>query len=113
MGSLGQGKAYSGVPTFSGDTQGWIKEIAIAVNALIQGRAMNTGSVTLTANSATTTLTDPRIGGNSTINFMPTTANAAGALSGLYVSGLLKGSCTLNHANNAQVDKTFSYTVIG
>lgn len=115
MGSLANasGQRFSGVPTYSPDQADWLRQIAVVVNSLLQGRILSTGSVTLTANSATTTLSDPRIGPNSHISFTPTTANGAGALSGLYVSARTAGSATLTHANNAQTDKSFTYSVLG
>lgn len=70
-------------------------------------------SVTLTANQATTTLTDARIGPESVIDFMPTTANAAVAKGTLHVSARGDGTATLTHANNAQVDRTFDISIIG
>ena len=115
MGSLSQasGIARNAVPTHLSDQAEWLRLIASAVNGMLQGKTLNIGSVTLTANSATTTLADSRIGPKSFIGFMPTTSNAAAALSGLYVTGRGDSTCTLNHANNAQSDKTFSYVVIG
>lgn len=115
MGSLATAAGYGrlGVPTYLDDQAQWLRLIANAVNGMLQGKTLNVGSVTLTPNAATTTLTDSRIGPKSFIGFMPTTSNAAGALSGLYVTGRGDGVCTLNHANNAQSDKTFTYTVIG
>jgi hypothetical protein len=45
--------------------------------------------------------------------FMPTTAHAAAALSGLYVSARAVGSATLTHASTADVDKAFGTIIIG
>ncbi len=70
-------------------------------------------SVTLRASQTTTTLTDTRIGPDSVIALTPLTANAAGALGGLYVSDRVAGSATLTHASTVAVDKTFAYAVIG
>lgn len=82
-----------------------------------QGKTDNTGSVTLTANSATTTLTEApdRIGANTVILFMPTTANAAAAMTNLYVSSrdVSASTFTLTHTNNAQTDRTFNYILVG
>lgn len=69
------------------------------------------GELTLAANSATTTLNDVRIGSGSVLLFMPTSANAAAGLTALYVTGRGTGTCTLNHANNAQTDRTYDYVV--
>jgi hypothetical protein len=72
-----------------------------------------TGTVTLTANAASTVLTDDRIGYDSAILLQPTTANAAAALATTYISetGRVNGAVTITHANNAQSDKTFRYWV--
>lgn len=82
-----------------------------------QGKTDNIGSVTLTANSTTTTLTEApdRIGANTVILFMPTTANAAAAMTNLYVSGrdVSANTFTLTHTNNAQIDRTFNYILVG
>src|SRR5712664_1006811 len=84
------------------------REIAERVNGILRGHLNAVSTVTLTANAATTTFADPRLSASSFIAFMPTTANAAAALGGLWVSGQTKGACTLNHTNNAQTDRAFS-----
>ncbi|MGI9490503.1 MAG: hypothetical protein ACR2RF_32340 [Geminicoccaceae bacterium] len=89
------------------------RKLADAINLLAQGKLLSTGEVTLTASSATTTLTDDRIGTNSFIGFMPTTANAATEIATLFVTNRDKGTATLNHANNAQTDRDFVYCIIG
>lgn len=70
-------------------------------------------TVTLNVSATTTTLQDERIGPNSFIWFMPTTANASTALAGVYVSARQKGRATITHASSANSDQTFTYVVIG
>ena len=90
------------------------REVSEVVNNLVEGKSNNTGTVTLAvAGATTTTLTDERIGYDSIILFMPTTANAASAFGGLYVSAKIKGSATLTHAANVLTDKTYGYLVVG
>ena len=91
------------------------RELARAVNNISNGRSNAFGSVTLDANQATTTLTDARIGADSVIAFMPTTANAAAEVGagGMYVGTVVNGSATITHANNAQADRTFGYAIQG
>ena len=89
------------------------RRIATALNRAIQGKLNCTGSVTLTANVTTTTMTDEKIGADSWIGFMPTTANAAGALATTYISARAQGSATVTHANAATVDRTFVYAILG
>lgn len=80
-----------------------------------QGRLNCTGSVTLTANAFSTTVQDKRVGANSCIDFMPTTANAATELAsgGMYISAQQGEQFTITHASNAQSDRTFTYTIMG
>lgn len=83
-----------------------------------QGKTDNVGGpITLTANAATTTITEAagRIGQTTYIDFMPTTANAAVAKQTMYVSSrdVINNTFTITHDNNAQVDKTFYYVLVG
>jgi hypothetical protein len=90
------------------------REISEVVNNLVEGKSNNTGTVTLAVASATTTtLYDERIGYDSVIVFMPTTANAASAMTNLYVSAKTQGSATLTHSANTSADKTYGYIVVG
>ena len=91
----------------------WCRKIAEIVNSVRDGKINATGTVTLTANAATTTLTDTRITPNSKIMFMPTSSNGAAGVTALYVSARTTGSATLTHANNAQTDRTYGYAVLG
>lgn len=113
MGSLATSGGYPGVSPFDDDEARHRRAIANVLNNVLSGKLNCTSTLTLTANAAATTLTDNRIGANSTVLLMPTTSNAAGAIGTTYFSGFAKGSCTVNHANNAQADKTFNYAVIG
>ncbi len=104
-------------PRFLRDPLEWCRRITNSVYEIMQGKTDNTGSITLTANSATTTLTEApgRIGQNTVILFMPTTANAASAMTNLYVSArsVANNTFTLTHTNNAQTDRIFNYVLIG
>ena len=89
---------------------------ARAVNRLINGEMNVTGTVTLTASAATTTVTDRRCGLNSRVSLdQATTANAAGAIATTYIDPAEYGvgSFKIRHANNAQTDRTFRYTILG
>jgi hypothetical protein len=90
-----------------------LRRLQEAVNALGSGRSNAIGSVTLTASSATTTVTDRRAGIDSVIALMPVTANAASALASTWVSARGVGGFTLSHANNAETDRDFRYLIQG
>jgi hypothetical protein len=89
------------------------REVAQVVNLIMDGKTNNTGAVTLTANSSTTTVDDRRAGADSVILFMPTTANAAAEKDDLYVSSRGKQTFTITHSNNSQTDRTFGYAIVG
>ena len=102
------------VPTQQpGTMQNWAYILARAINALIQGRASNVDSFTITANAASTVVSNNLFQSGMVPVFVPTTANAAAALATTYVSARANGSFTLTHANNAQVDRTFLYLFWG
>lgn len=81
------------------------------LNEVRRGRLNNGGEVTLTANAASTTLTDALITTNSVILLQPTTANAASALANVYFGAPTPGSVTINHSNTATVDRSYRYAI--
>lgn len=87
--------------------------IAETINQMLKGRSNNVGSLTLTPSTTTTTVTDNLFDSNMVPVLIPTSANAAGALSGLYLSARANGSFTLTHASTAAADKTFLYIRVG
>lgn len=93
-------------------SQMWGLRVSEIVNMLV-AKLNCAADLTLTANAATTTMSDARLSPFSVLTFMPTTANAAAAKAGLYVTGQTKGAATINHANNAQTDKTFRVAIHG
>lgn len=106
-------RGYDPVRTDNEDAVEHRREIADGINSILQGNLNATDTVTLAVSVATTALSDSRIGPDSFIGFMPTTANAAAELPTLYVSSRTEQAATLTHANNAQADRTFAYLVIG
>jgi hypothetical protein len=106
-------KGYQGVPLMLTNEVEHRRQLAQASNNLLQGKLNSVIQVTLTASSGTTTVIDERIGANTYFGFQPLTANAAGALSSLYVSSQKNGTATLTHANTATVDRNFNVLLIG
>jgi hypothetical protein len=107
-------------PTFDGapydiDAKKQLRRTAEALALVMAGKINCVVDVTLTANAASTTLKDPRIGYFSAILLMPMTANAAAALATTYVlqTGMLKGSAVISHANDTHADKTFRAVILG
>lgn len=76
------------------------------LNCVVQG--------TLTANVGSTTFRAPTCNSNSAILPSPVTAHAAAEIAaGTMYFTRAHGQFTVNHANNAQVDRTFVFVVIG
>lgn len=84
-----------------------------AIRQLIEGRSNAVGSVTLTANAASTVVTAPTCGPQSAVFLCPTTANAAAIVAATYVSAVAAGTFTITHTNNANADKTFYWVCLG
>lgn len=119
--------AYLGAPQDAGGSdlgalRTYARQIATVVNRILQGKLnaiFKSGGVdfTLTANAATTVITDARLSVNSWIGFLPLTANAAAELGNgtLYAlaANMNNGAWTITHANNAQTDRTFRVLIIG
>ena len=93
----------------------WLRLTSEVVNRTQEGKLNNLGTLTLTDLVATTTLNDKRIGARSVIQVMPTTANGANELATFFQTypNVTQGQAVLNHANNAETDRTFTYTVTG
>jgi|TARA_R110002020_G_scaffold12903_1_gene46855 hypothetical protein len=89
------------------------RDVAQAVNLLIDGKTNGRGSFTLTASSATSVISDFRVGEDSIISMTPITSNAAAEVGAgtMFVSARADSSFTITHANNSQSDRTFIYTV--
>lgn len=108
--------AFLNAPVYLEDLKDWLRKMSVVVNNTMQGKTNNTGTVTLTANSATTTLTEApnRIGQGTVVLFMPTTANAAAEATTLHATrNVASNTFTLTHTNNAQTDRIFNYILVG
>lgn len=82
---------------------------------LASGRSNATGTVTLTPGATSTVVTDQNCSLHSVIELMPATADAAAAASTTYIplATITNGSFIIQHANNAQADRTFGYSIQG
>lgn len=96
------------------ETREWCRKLSYAANNALTGHNVTVSSVTLTANQATTTVTNEFVTESSHITFTPTTANAATEIG----NGTMRISARTNetsfvitHANNAQADRTFTYMI--
>lgn len=93
----------------------WVRRIVTTVNSTLAGKMNAVLPITLTPDSATTTVIDSRISAFSAIVFSPVTANAATEIGNgtLYVSAKQSGQATITHASNGQADRDFLLLIIG
>jgi hypothetical protein len=96
------------------DSRDHRRKIADAINGVMDGRTNNAGTVTLTSSAVSTQVSDNRVGTDSVIVFMPTTANAAAEIGAgtMYISARGKQTFTITHASNGQTDRDFTYAVL-
>ncbi|MCK5015974.1 MAG: hypothetical protein KAS32_02790 [Candidatus Peribacteraceae bacterium] len=97
----------------------WYQDLVSIVNGILAGRTNNSAQITLTQNSATTTITlwPNSLTKDSIIVFSPRTADAAtefGAGS-IYISDIDADINTfeITHTNIASTDRVFDYAIIG
>lgn len=92
-----------------------ITRIVQAVNEVVDGRHNAANTVTLTPGATTTVVSHPNCSLDCQPMLSARTANAAAAVATTYIKqvDILQGQFTITHANNAQVDRTFGYTVTG
>jgi hypothetical protein len=92
-----------------------LRDIARKINEMNRGWLNCTIQVTLTANAASTTIKDARISLlNTAVLMCPTTAHAAAEIAaGTLYFTITDGQVVINHANNAQADRTFQMALIG
>ncbi len=95
------------------DAREFMATLARAINGILDGRQNNFGTFTLAASVTSTVVSDRRVGVDSVITLMPTTANAAGELATLYIATVTAGSFTVTHSNAATADRTYRYEVTG
>jgi hypothetical protein len=95
----------------------WQKQTVDIINGILLGKINTVGTFTLGASVASTTMTDSRVGAETSVILVPTTANAsaeigAGTIYQTYPN-VTDNQAVINHANNAQTDRTFAYALLG
>lgn len=109
--------AYLDPPEYRPDPIMWLRQMTRVVKGIMQGKTNNVGTVTLSAGTTTTTVTlaEGRLGSDTHISLTATTASAkTSAGAGMSVSkNVANKTFTITHDNTADVDKTFTYALIG
>jgi hypothetical protein len=96
-------------------TETSLPRLVQSIRDLFAGRSNAVGTVTLTANAASTAVTALNVGASSRVFLMPTTANASAEFGNgtIRISSVGSGTFTVTHANNANADKTFYWVALG
>jgi hypothetical protein len=89
-----------------------LKQIIRSLLQLASGRSNATGTVTLKASATSTAVTDQNCAAGSAIQLTPLTANAAAAVATTFFA-TSNGGFVINHANNGETDRQFTYAIIG
>lgn len=88
------------------------RRLADAIRQLVEGKSNAVGKFTLTANATSTVVQSPTCSPSSFVFLSPITQNASNDMATTsIVCGM--SSFTVTHANNARVDRTFGYVVLG
>ncbi len=94
-----------------------LKTVIRAIQQLSAGRSNAVGTVTLNASAASTTVTDTNCAAGTTPILVAATADAAAELKNgtifIPLATIANGSFVIQHANNTQADRTFSYALLG
>lgn len=88
------------------------KEIARTLNRMNKGQISSTLFVTLDPGVATTVVIDARLSAQTCVSLQPQTSNAAAAIGTTWMV-VTDGTMTIHHANNAQIDRTFTAGFVG
>ena len=96
-------------------SKGTLGDALDGIHNLYRGRSLAVGTVTLTPNAGTTTVTDETISADARPQLTPTTANAATEVGNgtMYISAVAAGSFTITHANAATTGRTFYWHAPG
>ena len=92
-----------------------LSKFAIAIQQLYSGRSNASGIVTLATGATTTTVNAPNCAAGCSVFLFPATADAAAALATTYVPAatVTMEQFIIDHANNAQADRTFYWVALG
>lgn len=107
----------SGINLSPEETNLW--RVVQAIIQLMQGRSNAVGEVTLRANQTTTVVTKAvhraavNVSTDSEVFLTPRTANAAAALTNVFVSSVGQGTFTLTHSSVASTDRTYGFEARG
>lgn len=103
------------VPAFLEDEKEHRRLLTFWAQQVHIGHIANIGTITLNANTTSTSVADARSGVTSFIEFMPTTVTAANELGSgtVFVKSRGKQVFTIKHSNDTTTDRTFTYTLLG
>lgn len=99
-------------PNYIENDPEWKRKSSLWMYEANLGHLNNVGTTTLLSGTVSTVVSDMRVGINSFIGLMPTTANALSAMPTTYITTTSE-SFTITHSNTATGDRTFRYCILG
>jgi hypothetical protein len=100
------------VPTFTDNQDEQNRLTANAINNILDGKINSTGSFTTDGTKTLKTVIDARCGGNSVVLFVPTTVDAAGEISHMWLAATRSGEFDVGHRNHTK-NVAYKYVIIG
>lgn len=94
------------------DKSTWLRQLSIAINNLLNGKVNSVDDVTLTTNSATTVVSDEKVGENSFIGITPSDSISAADIFNTYISSVGNGTFTITHSNLPDT-RSLRYVILG
>jgi hypothetical protein len=91
------------------DVAAWSARVAVELERLLGELPVN-GTVTLTASTTTTTVSNPAMTAARNVVLIPRTATAETATR--YISTKSRGSFVITHDSTADTDRDFDFTII-
>jgi hypothetical protein len=91
------------------DVAAWSARVAVELERLLGELPVN-GTVTLTASTTTTTVSNPAMTAARNVLLTPLTANAAAE--DWHISDRSRGSFEITHSSDPGTDRDFAYTII-
>lgn len=87
--------------------------LAFVIRQLCEGRSNATGSVTVISNVASTVVSAVNCAAGSAVFLFPASSTAASTMAVTYVTNVIKNQFTLNHASDANTNKTWYWVALG
>ena len=99
---------------FDGTIEEHVRKVSLITRELLKGKSNNANEITLTVDSLTTKLTDPRYSMDTVVTLSPRSATAATALAaGVVWIESHRGEIIVHHDSQSNTDRKFGAVFVG